>query len=160
MEDVPKKFSASPSAKAPPVDRAPQSKRVRFGGSNRSGTEVTDALIELSQLISSDLKDNIQLSRRIGKICKRLTQASNVEVALLEEDFLHLPQTQQAFSRLPLDESSIQGFVALNGTSTIITNPGTSSLYSKFPTKLRAFSAYTGEPVETLSVAVAPIIVR
>jgi hypothetical protein len=61
--------------------------------------------------------------------------------------------------RLSLDESSLQGHVALSCTTSLVNNPGTSLIYAKFPIKLRAYSAYTGEPVDALSIAVVPIMV-
>mmetsp|Transcript_15789 Transcript_15789/g.28859 ORF Transcript_15789/g.28859 Transcript_15789/m.28859 type:complete len:1653 (-) Transcript_15789:44-5002(-) len=157
-DPVDRKMSTSPN-KLLKVDRAPQSKRVRFG-SAKSRTDLTDVILEIVNLVESDLKDQIQLTRRLSKIFKQITHASSVEIAFAEESCLHLAQTQQPHSRLPIDESSLQGYVAINRTAYFVNNPGTSLSYTKFPIKLSAFSAYTGEPIESLSLAVVPIVFR
>lgn len=127
--------------------------------SSRSHTDTAEVIHEVSQLIASEIKDHTQLTRRLAKLCKQITRASSVEVGFLEEGCLHLAHTQQAHSRLPLDESSLQGHVALSRTTSVVNNPGTSMSYAKFPIKLKAYSAYTGEQMDALSIAVIPLLV-
>jgi hypothetical protein len=124
------------------------------------GNEFSQAIIEVSELVNCDLKDHALVSRRLAKLCKSLTYCSSVEVAFLEDASLRFAVTQQEFSRLPIDESSLQGYVASTKSYCVINNPGTSLTYAKFPIKLKAFEPITGEPTDALSIACVPIVVR
>jgi hypothetical protein len=160
MEDRLLKQIATVQSRTPGVNvkQAHQGRRVKLG-SSRIGNEFSEAIIEVCELINCDLKDTTQVSRRLAKLFKSLTYCSSVEVSFLEDASLRFAQTQQEFSRLPIDESSLQGYVASTKSYCVINNPGTSLTYAKFPIKLKAFQSVTGEPMDALSIACVPIVV-
>mmetsp|Transcript_9628 Transcript_9628/g.18765 ORF Transcript_9628/g.18765 Transcript_9628/m.18765 type:complete len:1649 (-) Transcript_9628:2817-7763(-) len=128
--------------------------------SSKFGKELSESLVDICDLINCDLTDQEQVITRLGKICRNLTHSSSVEIAFPEENYLRLARSQQEMMRLPMDENSLQGFVANSRSYCVINNPGTSLNYSKFPIKLKAFNPLTGEPAEPLSIACVPIILK
>lgn len=150
----------SPTFKSSRLDRGSFVGRRSKGASNRLGPDLSETLVEICELMDGDLNDHVQVSHKIGKICKGLTHCSSVEVAFLENDSLRLVQTNQEISRLPIDDSSLQGYVAMNKSYCVINNPSTSLNYARFPVKLKALSSFSGEPVDALSIACIPIVVR
>lgn len=142
-------------------------KLIRRNTSNVEKLSQTDLTIssnlfeDLAKLIDPETSNLETIFRVIIKVLKNCTSSSWVEFALMEGGKLRVCNSIQQVRILEVDSSaSLMGFVACHQKPILLTNPHTSTFYSKFPIQLQAFSLLTGTTVKPNSVACIPIYVR
>ena len=113
---------------------------------------------ELSTIIDPETSSMEIIYSVMIKILKSCTNSSWVEFALIDENKLNVCSPTQQQRILDLDENmSLMGYVAIKNSPVLLTNPHTSSFYSRFPVKLDAFSLLTGSVIKPTSIACIPI---
>ena len=97
-----------------------------------------------------------QMVTKVKEVAKNLTGSQWAEVLIKQEEELKLISSYQQTSVVPISESSLPGYVALNQVSQVINNPKSSSFYSSFETTLHPLSGLTKERVQVSSIAAVP----
>ena len=94
------------------------------------------------------------------KLIKVSTYSTWIEMFLVKKDKLKNCGTDETKIDLSLDpEDNLPAYCVKNKTPVLITNPHTSTVYSKFPTKLQGFSILTHQQLKLYSTASMPLFV-
>jgi hypothetical protein len=116
---------------------------------------------ELSKIIDPETSSLDSIYSVTIKLLKTCTSSSWVEFALIEDNKLQICSVAQQHQFLDIDSnSSLMAYVATNEEPVLLTNPHTSSFYTKFPVQLQAFSLLTAAPVKPSSIACIPLYVN
>ncbi|OMJ71591.1 hypothetical protein SteCoe_30158 [Stentor coeruleus] len=113
---------------------------------------------ELSKIIDPETSSLDSIYSVAIKLLKTCTSSSWVEFALIEDNKLQICSFAQQHQFLDIESnSSLMAYVATHEEPVLLTNPHTSSFYTKFPIQLQAFSLLTSAPVKPSSIACIPL---
>ena len=116
---------------------------------------------DMARLIDPETSTLEMIFAVIVKVFKNCTSSSWVEFAIVDAGKLKVCNSIQQVRILEIDsQSSLMGHVACHQTPIMLTNPHTSTFYSKFPIQMQAYSLLTGATVKPNSVACIPIYVN
>ena len=114
----------------------------------------------LARMINPEQCSTNVLHHSAIKLIKVSTSSSWVEFFLVKKANLKNCGYTQNAKRISLDPSdNLPAYVIQNKIAEVITNPHTSSLYSKFSCKIQAYSALTQQILKLYSTACIPLSV-
>lgn len=142
-------------------------KLSRRNTSNADKLSQTDLTItsnffeDMAKLIDPETSTLEMIYSVIVKVFKNCTSSSWVEFAIIDSGKLKVCNSIQQVRILEIEsQSSLMGHVACHQSPIMLTNPHTSTFYSKFPIQMQAYSLLTGTTVKPNSVACIPIYVN
>ena len=114
----------------------------------------------LSQMIHPGKCSKKILYHAAIKLVKVSTNSTWVELFLAKKNKLKYCGCNEKKISLSLDpEDNLPAYCIKNKTPVLITNPHTSTMYSKFPTKIQGFSTLTQQQLKLYSTASIPLYV-
>jgi hypothetical protein len=114
----------------------------------------------LSRMINPEKCQKKSLFHSAIKLVKVSTSSTWVEMYLIKKGQLKNIGEKQKSKYLKLDQNdNLPAYSILNKLPVLLTNPHTSTLYAKFPTKLQGFSMLTQQQIRLYSVACIPLYV-
>jgi hypothetical protein len=114
----------------------------------------------LSRMISPEKCSKAMLFHSAIKLLKVSTSSTWTEIFQVKKSVLKNIDQKKQTKFLKLDETdNLPAYTVIRRHPVLLTNPHTSTLYTRFPNKLQGFSVLTQQQVKLYSTATVPLYV-